>query len=100
MKGQPRREGPVRARALAQKGGAAQGPESATAWLDGCHEAIALHPEWQQVGNIRSLSPSIDGIRIVRYYCDDGRVDVSYTSRVAYTGTYLPYADMLVCSTW
>lgn len=49
MKGQPRREGPVRARALAQKGGAAQGPESATAWLDGCHEAIALHPEWQQV---------------------------------------------------
>ena len=56
MKGQPRREGPVRARALAQKGGAAQGPESATAWLDGCHEAIALHPEWQQVNQIYPLS--------------------------------------------
>lgn len=59
MKGQPRREGPVRARALAQKGGAAQGPESATAWLDGCHEAIALHPEWQQVRASLSL-PSVE----------------------------------------
>ena len=68
MKGQPRREGPDRARALAQKGGAAQGPESATAWLDGCHEAIALHPEWQQV--------------ITYNLVDDGGVDVNCTSQV------------------
>lgn len=42
------REGPARARALARQR-AAEGPESATAWLKGSHEAIVLHPQWQQV---------------------------------------------------
>jgi len=42
------REGPARARALARQR-ATKGPESATAWLEGSHLAIVLHPEWQQV---------------------------------------------------
>ncbi|CAM9690981.1 unnamed protein product [Scytosiphon promiscuus] len=42
------RQGPARARALARQH-AAEVPESATAWLNGSHEAIALHPEWQQL---------------------------------------------------
>lgn len=55
MKGQPRREGPARARALAQKGGSGQGSESATAWLKGSHAAIAMHPEWQKARLIVAL---------------------------------------------
>ncbi|CAM9399530.1 unnamed protein product, partial [Ectocarpus fasciculatus] len=42
-----RREGPARARALARQQ-AAEIPTSATAWLQGSHEAIVLHPEWQK----------------------------------------------------
>ncbi|CAN0203478.1 unnamed protein product [Pylaiella littoralis] len=48
-----RREGPVRARALARQK-AAEGPRSATAWLKGSHEAIVLHPEWQQARSLQA----------------------------------------------
>lgn len=41
------REGPARARALARQR-AVEEPESATAWLEGSHLAVVLHPEWQQ----------------------------------------------------
>ncbi|CAM9742497.1 unnamed protein product, partial [Hapterophycus canaliculatus] len=51
------RQGPARARALARQH-ATEGPESSTAWLKGSHEAIALHPEWQQAspsGHLQDL---------------------------------------------
>lgn len=54
MNGSPtgaQREGPARARALARQR-AAERPESATAWLKGSHEAIALHPQWQKAGQV------------------------------------------------
>lgn len=47
------RQGPARARALARQQ-AAEAPESSTAWLKGSHEAIALHPEWQQASRCGS----------------------------------------------
>lgn len=48
----PRRAGPARARALAQKDASHRDSDansSVTGWLKGAHEAIALHPQWLQV---------------------------------------------------
>ncbi|CAM9194473.1 unnamed protein product, partial [Discosporangium mesarthrocarpum] len=41
------RQGPVRARILANKGDDNQ--VSVTEWLNGAHESIAMHPEWRQL---------------------------------------------------
>lgn len=51
----PRRAGPARARALAKKDDVTDDLPSATAWLDGAHEAIALHPEWAQARKDRNI---------------------------------------------
>lgn len=55
----PRRAGPARARALAQKDAAHQDSDanrSVTAWLKGAHEAIALRPQWLQVPRVTVFS--------------------------------------------
>ena len=57
-----RREGPARARALARQR-AAEGPHSATAWLEGSHAAIVLHPEWQQA-RVVPYDPRTDLVRV------------------------------------